>query len=48
MLWDFCIQKICLNTNCLFEFNKFFTLNPTILEIILKQDYFDISNEIVI
>ena len=39
-LWDFCIQEICLKPDRLFESNKFLTLNPAILEIILKQDYF--------
>src|SRR5437773_11030281 len=47
-LWDFCIQEICCNPDHLFESTKFLTLNPAILEIILKQDYFNIDNEIII
>ncbi|RIA83197.1 TLD-domain-containing protein [Glomus cerebriforme] len=39
-LWDFSIQKICCTTNHLFESTKFLTLNPAILEIILKRDDF--------
>ncbi|RIA97504.1 hypothetical protein C1645_813902 [Glomus cerebriforme] len=41
-LWDFSIQEICCTTNHLFESTKFLTLNPAILEIILKRDdYYD-------
>ncbi|RIA81394.1 hypothetical protein C1645_837092 [Glomus cerebriforme] len=47
-LWNICIQEICCNSNLLFESTKFLTLNPAILEIILKQDDFCISDEIII
>src|SRR5207247_1883383 len=47
-LRDFCIQEICFNPDNLFESTKFLTLNPAILEIVLKQDDFNIDNEIVI
>src|SRR3984957_14181260 len=48
MLWDFCIQEICCNSGHLFISTKFLTLNPAILEIILKRDEFYIDNEITI
>src|SRR6266487_1250054 len=47
-LWDFCIQGICYEPDGLFKSTKFLTLNPAILEIILKRDDFNIDNEIVI
>src|SRR6266498_3597179 len=47
-LWDFCIQEICCEPDCLFKSTKFITLNPAILEIILKRDDFIIDNEIFI
>src|SRR6266487_2297099 len=47
-LWDFCIQEICYKPDRLFKSTKFLTLNPAILEIILKQDDFIIDNEIVV
>ena len=46
-LWDFCIQEICYDFDCLFEsFEsvKFLTLNSSILDIILKRDDFYIDN----
>ncbi|GBB99695.1 hypothetical protein RclHR1_00360044 [Rhizophagus clarus] len=46
-LWDFCIQEICY-PNYILEFNKLLTLNPFILEIILKRNDFCIDNEIII
>src|SRR6266536_5605894 len=39
-LWDFCIQEICYEPDCLFKSTKFITLNPAILEVILKRDDF--------
>src|SRR6266487_5172209 len=39
-LWDFCIQETCYEPDRLFESTKFFTLNPSILEVILKRDDF--------
>src|SRR5437016_13951402 len=47
-LWDFCIYEICYEPDHLFNSTKFLTLNPAILEIILKRDDFIIDNEIVI
>src|SRR6266516_2486329 len=47
-LWDFCINEICYKPDRLFESTKFLTLNPAILEIILKRDDFYVNNEIVI
>src|SRR6266536_3742118 len=47
-LWDFCIQEICYKPDRLFKSTKFLTLNPAILEIILKRDYFNIDNEITV
>ena len=47
-LWDFCIQEICCNPDHLFESTKFLTLNPAILEIILKRDDFNNDNEITV
>src|SRR5947207_7040439 len=43
-LWDFCINEICYKPNHLFKSTKFLTLNPAILEIILKRDNFIIDN----
>ncbi|RIA82620.1 hypothetical protein C1645_809559 [Glomus cerebriforme] len=47
-LWSVCIQEICCNSNLLFESTKFLSLNPAILEIILKRDDFCIMDEIII
>src|SRR6266496_6572031 len=47
-LWDFCLQQICDNPDNLFKSTKFLSINPSILEIILKQDDFCIDNEIII
>src|SRR6266542_3504146 len=47
-LWSFCLQKICDNPNDLFESAKFLSINPSILEIILKRDDFCIDSEIII
>ena len=47
-LWDFCIQETCCEPDRLFKSTKFITLNPAILEIILKRDDFCIDNEIII
>ncbi|RIA80009.1 concanavalin A-like lectin/glucanase domain-containing protein [Glomus cerebriforme] len=47
-LWNFCLQQICYESDCLFKSTKFLTFNPSILEIILKRDDFYVSNEIVI
>src|SRR5438045_555530 len=48
-LWDCCIQEICYEPDrLLFKSTKFLTLNPAILEIILKRDDFRVDNEIVI
>src|SRR6266498_3065692 len=47
-LWDFCIHEICCDPDNLFKFTKFLTLNPAILEIILRRDDFNIDNEIII
>ncbi|RIA83289.1 hypothetical protein C1645_834037 [Glomus cerebriforme] len=47
-LWDYCIHGICWNSDHLFKSTKFLTLNPAILEIILKRDDFHIDNEITI
>src|SRR5207249_4050189 len=47
-LWNFCIEEVCFNPNYLFESIKFLNLNPSILEMILKQDYFYIDDEIII
>src|SRR6266536_3486463 len=42
-LWSFCLQQICYNPNHLFKSTKFLSINPSILEIILKQDDFCIG-----
>src|SRR6266498_1328424 len=47
-LWDFCIQEICYEPDRLFKSTKFITLNPAILEIILKRDDFNIDYEMII
>src|SRR6266536_6226683 len=47
-LWGFCLQQICYNPDDLFKSTKFLSINPSILEIILKQDYFYIDDEITI
>src|SRR6266516_3908019 len=47
-LWDFCIQEICYEPDRLIKSTKFITLNPAILEVILKQDYCNIDYEIII
>ncbi|RIA80007.1 hypothetical protein C1645_839441, partial [Glomus cerebriforme] len=47
-LWNFCLQQICYESDCLFKSTKFLTFNPSILEIILKRDDFYVNNEIVI
>jgi len=45
-LWKYCLQQICDNPVHLFKSTKFFSFNPSILEIILKRDDFYINNEI--
>ncbi len=45
-LWDFCLQQICDNPDYLFKSTKFLSINPSILEIILKRDDFCIDDEI--
>ena len=47
-LWGFCLQQICYNPDDLFKSTKFLSINPSILEIILKQDDFCIDDEIII
>ncbi|RIA80011.1 concanavalin A-like lectin/glucanase domain-containing protein [Glomus cerebriforme] len=47
-LWNFCLQQICYESDCLFKSTKFLTFNPSILEIILKRDDFYVSSEIFI
>ena len=47
-LWGFCLQQICNNPDDLFKSTKFLSINPSILEIILKQDDFCIDDEIII
>src|SRR6266536_6321619 len=47
-LWGFCLQQICDNPNHLFKSTKFLFINPSILEIILKQDDFFCNDEIII
>ena len=47
-LWDFCLQEICDYPDHLFKSTKFLSINPSILEIILKRDDFFVSNEITI
>src|SRR5438045_837377 len=47
-LWDFCINEICYKPDRLFESTKFLTLNPSILEIMLKRDYCNIDSEIIV
>src|SRR6266542_2426439 len=47
-LWDFCLQQICDNPDHLFKSTKFLVINPSILEIILKQNDFCINGEITI
>src|SRR5581483_15336 len=45
-LWDICFREICDNPDRLFKSTKFISINPSILEIVLKQDDFYINNEI--
>src|SRR6266496_1333428 len=47
-LWDFCLQEICNNPDHLFKSTKFLSINPSILEIILKRDDFYIDYETAI
>src|SRR6185437_13859016 len=47
-LWDFCLQEICDNSDRLFKSTKFFSINPSILEIISKRDDFYVKDEIII
>src|SRR6266498_4683764 len=48
-IWGFCLQQICDNPDhLLFKSIKFFSFNPSILEIILKRDDFCIYDEITI
>src|SRR6266498_1003627 len=47
-LWGFCLQQVCGNPDNLFKSTKFLSINPSILEIILKRDDFCIDNEIFI
>src|SRR6266496_1418699 len=44
-LWKYCLQQICYNPNNLFKSTKFLSFNPSILEIILKQDDLLVSDE---
>src|SRR2546430_16664199 len=46
-LWGFCLQQICDNPDDLFKSTKFLSINPSILEIILKQDDFCIDEIII-
>ena len=46
-LWNFCIQQICDNPVDLFKSIKFLSINPSIFEIILKQDNFYIDEIII-
>src|SRR6266498_1615403 len=46
-LWNFCIQQICDNPDDLFKSIKFLSINPSIFEIILKQDNFYIDEIII-
>src|SRR6266498_34956 len=39
-LWNFCLQEICYNPDHLFSSTKFLSINPSILEIILRRDDF--------
>src|SRR6266498_1033093 len=47
-LWGLCLQQICYNPSHLFKSTKFLTFNPSILEIMLKRDDFNIDDEIII
>src|SRR6266498_2463471 len=47
-LWGLCLQQICYNPSHLFKSTKFLTFNPSILEMILKRDDFNIDDEIII
>src|SRR6266496_4249376 len=47
-LWNFCLQQICDNPDDLFKSTKFLSINPSILEIILKRDDLFCNNEIII
>src|SRR6266496_1275354 len=47
-LWGLCLQQICNDPDHLFKSIKFLSINPSILEIILKQDDFCIDDEIII
>src|SRR6266536_6675176 len=44
-LWGFCLQQICDNPNDLFKSTKFLSINPSILEIILRRDDFFCNDE---
>src|SRR5437870_3927160 len=46
-LWGFCLQQICDNPEDLFRSTKFLSINPSVLEIILKRNDF-FCNEITI
>src|SRR5437764_546424 len=47
-LGGFCLQQICEDPDNLFKSTKFLSINPSLLEIILKQDNFYIDDEIII
>ena len=48
-LWCSCLQQICDNPDdLLFKSTKFLSINPSILEIILKRDDFFCNDEITI
>src|SRR6266498_5945261 len=46
-LWGFCLQQICDDPDDLFRSTKFLSINPSVLEIILKRNDF-FCNEITI
>ncbi|RGB41227.1 hypothetical protein C1646_752292 [Rhizophagus diaphanus] len=47
-LWDLCLRHICDYPDYLFGCSKFLTCNPIILELILKRDDLNVSNEIIL
>ena len=47
-LWSLCLKQICDKPDHLFESTKFVTINPSILEIIFKQDDLCVNNEVII
>src|SRR5215469_6005664 len=42
-LWDYCLEKICVEPKILFDSDKFINLKASLLELLLKRDDLNID-----